>query len=125
MQCVMERAERYKQPVLAGSWRALRAKTHTVFCQQQVHKAAPGQGAGALWHWLWFRRVKEPLAPVPSCFTCGPWQLPAGCTVHRSAHQGAREEKRQGKLQLCLPSLAEPSLPFAKILASSLHPPQA
>lgn len=34
VQEVMERAECYKQPILARSWRALQAKTRTVFCQQ-------------------------------------------------------------------------------------------
>lgn len=111
MQCIMERAECYKQPILAGSWRALQAKTHTDFCQQQVHKAAPGAGCWCSWHWLWFHHVKESLSSVPSHFTCGPWQLPAGCTVHHSAHQGAREEKRQSKLQLCLSSLPGGSWP--------------
>lgn len=48
--------------------------------------------------------VKESQALASSHFTCGPWQVPAGCTVRRPARQGARRKKRQDELQLCLSS---------------------
>lgn len=75
----------------------------------ELTKAVPGQGTGALGHWRWLccnitPGVKESQAPVSSHFTCGPWQVPAGCTVHRPAHQGARRKKRRDELQLSLSS---------------------
>lgn len=63
-------------------------------------KAAPWQGTSALGRWLCrgiAPGVKESQATASSHFTCGPWQVPAGCTVHRPARQGARR-KTTGKM---------------------------
>lgn len=45
--------------------------------------------------------VKESQAPASSCFTCEPWQVSAGCTARRPAHQGATRKARHNEPQLC------------------------
>lgn len=100
----------------SSSWQGARGlsrqKPALSSASSELTKAVPGQGTGALGHWRWLccnitPGVKEAQAPASSHFTCGPWQVPAGCTVRRPARQGARRKKKGKMSYSCVcPALA-------------------